>query len=49
VGSPVYFNSISASTMTFIERFFAYRHVTSAIKGKPFVLATASLGDSMTV
>jgi len=44
VGSPVYFNSINASTMTFLERFFGYRHVTSAIKGKPFVLATVSGG-----
>ena len=44
VGSTVYFNSINASTMTFLERFFGYRHVTSAIKGKPFVLATASGG-----
>lgn len=44
VGSPVYFNSINASMMTFTERFFAYRHVTSAIKGKPFVLATVSGG-----
>jgi hypothetical protein len=44
VGSPIYFDSINASTMTFLERFFAYRHVTSAIKGKPFVLVTTSGG-----
>jgi NAD(P)H-dependent FMN reductase len=44
VGSPIYFDSINASTMTFLERFFGYRHMTSAIRGKPFVLLTASGG-----
>ena len=38
VGSPVYFNTLNGAAASFIERFFGYRHVTSAIKGKPFVL-----------
>ena len=41
VGSPVYFGTINALTLAFIERFFGYRHVACAIKGKPFVLAVA--------
>jgi len=39
VGSPVYFNGINASMITFLERFFGYRHVKIAVKDKPFVLA----------
>jgi hypothetical protein len=31
--------------MTFIERFFGYRHVTCTVSGKPFVLVTSSGGD----
>jgi NADPH-dependent FMN reductase len=38
VGSPVYFNGINASMITFLERFFGYRHVRMGLKDKPFVL-----------
>ena len=38
VGSPVYFRNINADCYSFLERFFGYRHVNSAIQKKPFVL-----------
>jgi len=38
VGAPVYFGVANGMTMTFLERFFGYRHVTVAISGKPFTL-----------
>jgi multimeric flavodoxin WrbA len=37
VGTPVYFDAINGMAMSFIERFFGYRHVDIAIAGKPFV------------
>ncbi len=44
VGSPVYFGSINANTMAFIERFFGYRHVINAIAGKPFIVVISGCG-----
>ncbi len=38
IGTPVYFNTITATVWAFIERFFGYRHVDIPIAGKPFVL-----------
>jgi multimeric flavodoxin WrbA len=38
IGTPVYFNTMTATVWAFIERFFGYRHVDVAIVGKPFVL-----------
>ncbi|RJP68042.1 MAG: flavodoxin family protein [Candidatus Abyssobacteria bacterium SURF_17] len=38
VGAPVYFNSVNTLAMSFLERFFGYRHVSVPIAGKPFVL-----------
>ncbi len=38
IGTPVYFNTMSAMAGAFIERFFGYRHVDIPIAGKPFVL-----------
>ena len=38
IGTPVYFNTITATVYAFIERFFGYRHVDIPIAGKPFVL-----------
>ncbi len=38
IGTPVYFNTITATVGAFIERFFGYRHVDIPIAGKPFVL-----------
>ncbi|MHC4083883.1 MAG: flavodoxin family protein [Planctomycetota bacterium] len=38
IGTPVYFNTITAMVWAFIERFFGYRHVDITISGKPFVL-----------
>ena len=37
VGAPVHFDSINGMAVSFIERFFGYRHVSIAISGKPFV------------
>jgi len=37
IGSPVYGGSINATALSFMERFFGYRHVTMALKDKPFV------------
>ena len=34
LGSPVYFGSINAQAISFIERFFGYRHVSVAIDGE---------------
>ncbi|MHC4545473.1 MAG: flavodoxin family protein [Planctomycetota bacterium] len=38
IGTPVYFNTMTAMVWAFIERFFGYRHVDIPISGKPFVL-----------
>ncbi len=38
VGAPVYFYSVNGMAMSFIERFFGYRHVSIPIAGKPFVV-----------
>ena len=38
IGTPVYFDTITAMVWAFIERFFGYRHVDIPISGKPFVL-----------
>ena len=37
VGSPVYFDAINGMAMSFLERFYGYRHRNVAIGGKPFV------------
>ncbi|MBI2849450.1 MAG: flavodoxin family protein [Chloroflexi bacterium] len=36
-GSAVYSGNLNAIALSFLERFFGYRHVTPAIKDKPFV------------
>ncbi|MCP4455943.1 MAG: flavodoxin family protein [Planctomycetes bacterium] len=41
IGSPVYFDTMTATVWAFIERFFGYRHVDIAIEGKPVVLAVS--------
>ncbi len=38
IGTPVYFDTMTATAWAFIERFFGYRHVDIPIAGKPFVL-----------
>ena len=38
IGTPVYFDTITATVWAFIERFFGYRHVDIPIAGKPFVV-----------
>lgn len=39
MGCTVYSGGINAIAASFLERFFGYRHVSPAIKDKPFVLA----------
>ena len=48
LGGSVYFGNINATALSFIERFFGYRHVSVAISGKPFVLVLSGgqLGDA---
>jgi hypothetical protein len=41
IGAPVYFDAINAMAVSFLERFFGYRHVDIPIEGKPFVLAVS--------
>jgi NAD(P)H-dependent FMN reductase len=38
MGSPVYAGSVNAIALSFIERFFGYRHVSMALQDKPFIL-----------
>jgi NAD(P)H-dependent FMN reductase len=38
IGTPVYFDTMTAMIWAFIERFFGYRHVDIPISGKPFVI-----------
>jgi len=38
IGTPVYFDTLTATAWAFIERFFGYRHVDIPIAGKPFVV-----------
>lgn len=38
IGAPVYGGSINSIALSFLERFFGYRHVTMALQGKPFAL-----------
>ncbi len=41
VGAPVYFDGANAMVLSFLERFFGYRHVSIPIAGKPFILAVS--------
>jgi hypothetical protein len=43
LGSPARHSSVSATMLSFIDRFWAYRHVSIAIRGKPFVLVLSHL------
>ncbi len=38
MGSPVYAGSINLTALSFMERFFGYRHVTMALQDKPFLV-----------
>jgi NAD(P)H-dependent FMN reductase len=42
LGSPVHFNTISATMVAFISRLWGFRHVNYSLKEKPFVLAVSS-------
>lgn len=45
LGASLYFGSVNAGMMSFVERFFGYRHVTIAIAHKPTVLVLGGSGD----
>ena len=38
IGSPVYFGTVNAAALSFVERFYGYRHRSVAIQNKLFVL-----------
>lgn len=44
LGSPIYFSHVNTTMLSFIERFFGYRHVNFAIRDKPFVLVVCGEG-----
>lgn len=47
LGSPLYFGMVNAAMLSFVERFFGYRHVTIAIAKKPFVLVLGGGGRNL--
>lgn len=47
LGSPLYFGTVNAAMLSFVERFFGYRHVTVAIAKKPFVLVLSGGGRNL--
>ncbi|MHC4130399.1 MAG: flavodoxin family protein [Planctomycetota bacterium] len=44
LGSPIHFGTINAAMISFISRFWGFRHVTIPIKNKPFVLVLTGAG-----
>jgi len=48
IGTPVYFDTMSAMVWAFIERFFGYRHVDIPISGKPFMLVVGGVYHAQT-
>lgn len=44
LGSAIQMNTVNATMLSFLSRFFGFRHITIAIKNKPFVLALCGLG-----
>ncbi len=47
LGSPLYFGTVNTAMLSFVERFFGYRHVTVAIAKKPFVLVLGGGGRNL--
>ncbi len=45
LGAPIHMATINAAMTAFISRLWGFRHVTIAIKNKPFVLALSGAGD----
>jgi multimeric flavodoxin WrbA len=44
LGSSLQMGTVNATMLSFLSRFFGFRHVTIPIKNKPFVLAVCGLG-----
>jgi multimeric flavodoxin WrbA len=49
LGSPVHFGTVSATMLSFISRFWGFRHVNFAIKNKPFILAVSGLKEEQQI
>jgi len=47
LGSPLYFGTINGNMLSFVERFFGYRHVDIPIARKPFVLVLGGGGRDL--
>jgi len=47
LGSPIHHAAVSATMLSFVSRFWGYRHVNIAIQKKPFVLALCGAGDKL--
>lgn len=47
LGSPLYFGTVNAGMLSFVERFFGYRHVDIPIAKKPFVLVLGGGGRDL--
>lgn len=45
LGSPNHFGTVSATMLSFISRFWGFRHVNFAIKNKPIILAVSGLKE----
>ena len=44
LGSAIQMGTVNATMLSFLSRFFGFRHVTIPIKNKPFALALSGLG-----
>ena len=44
LGSPLYFGTVNAAMVSFVERFFGFCHANFTIAGKPFVLVVGGAG-----
>ena len=49
LGSPIHFGTVCATMVSFISRFWGFRHVNFAIKNKPFILAVSGLQEEQQI
>jgi len=45
LGSPIHMATVSVTMLSFVSRFWGYRHVSIPIAKKPFILALCGAGD----
>ncbi len=48
LGSPIHMATVSVTMLSFVSRFWGYRHVSIPIAKKPFILALCGGGDMRT-